>query len=397
MFNNWYLVFVRIRKIKMTLTSNFVVLGILCFLIMLSQYIAETRWGKPIGGALIVILLGAVFANFNIIPTASNAIPLYSAIFTYIAPISIFYLVLGVNLQEIRSAGLPMIGLFLLGSVATVIGVIVAYYIIDPGSALGEFASPMAGMIAGTYSGGSINFNAVAMHYKVNETGILYAGAIAVDNVITTIWVIATLMIPKVMQHIWPGGKIHGKTPPSTDFHSEQKNAPKENFYELYFLIPLGFVAFIVTEWIAQLVPQIPTILTITTIGIILAQTSWFKNLKMARNLGLYLVYLFLVVIGAFCELEAIGQLGDIGLTLMLFFGLTIVIHGVIMLTLGRLLFSDWQMIAIASQANVGGGTTAMALAESMGRRELIAPSILIGSLGGAIGTYIGFSVAGFL
>jgi uncharacterized membrane protein len=54
-------------------------------------------------------------------------------------------------------------------------------------------------------------------------------------------------------------------------------------------------------------------------------------------------------------------------------------------------------MRAIASQANVGGGTTAMALAESMGRRELIAPSILIGSLGGAIGTYIGFSVAGFL
>ena len=54
-------------------------------------------------------------------------------------------------------------------------------------------------------------------------------------------------------------------------------------------------------------------------------------------------------------------------------------------------------MIAIASQANVGGGTTAMALAQSMDRKELIVPSILIGSLGSAIGTYIGFSVAGFL
>jgi uncharacterized membrane protein len=54
-------------------------------------------------------------------------------------------------------------------------------------------------------------------------------------------------------------------------------------------------------------------------------------------------------------------------------------------------------MIAIASQANVGGGTTAMALAESMGRKELIVPAILVGSLGGAIGTYLGFSVAGIL
>jgi uncharacterized membrane protein len=381
----------------MSLTSNFVVLGILCFLILLGQYIAKTKWGKPIGAALIVILLGALFANLNLIPSASNAIGLYSAIFHYIAPVSIFYLVLGVNLQEIKNAGLPMIGLFLLGSAATVIGVIFSYYLIDPSSSLGEFSSPMAGMIAGTYTGGSINFNAVALHYKVNETGILYAGAIAVDNVITTVWVIATLMIPKVMHSIWPGKKIHAKVSSSTDLKSEHVNDTKDNFQELYYLIPLGFAAFIMTELVALVIPQIPSILTITTIGIILAQLPVFRKLKMARNLGLYLVYLFLVVIGAFCELEAIGQLGDVGITLMLFFGLTIVIHGTIMLTVGRLFFADWQMIAIASQANVGGGTTAMALAESMDRKELIVPSILVGSLGGAIGTYLGFSVAGLL
>lgn len=381
----------------MSLTSNFVVLGILCFLILLGQYIAKTKWGKPIGAALIVILLGALFANLNLIPSASNAIGLYSAIFHYIAPVSIFYLVLGVNLQEIKNAGLPMIGLFLLGSAATVIGVIVSYYLIDPSSSLGQFSSPMAGMIAGTYTGGSINFNAVALHYKVNETGILYAGAIAVDNVITTVWVIATLMIPKVMHSIWPGKKIHAKVACSTDLKSMHVDDTKDNFQELYYLIPLGFAAFIVTELVAMVIPQIPSILTITTIGIILAQLPVFRKLKMARNLGLYLVYLFLVVIGAFCELEAIGQLGDVGVTLMLFFGLTIVIHGTIMLTVGRLFFTDWQMIAIASQANVGGGTTAMALAESMDRKELIVPSILVGSLGGAIGTYLGFSVAGLL
>ena len=381
----------------MSLTSNFVVLGILCLLILLGQYIAKTPWGKPMGVALAVLLLGALFANLDFIPSASNAIPLYGAIFHYIAPVSIFYLVLGVNLQAIKSAGLPMILLFLLGSAATVIGVIAAYYLIDPSSTLGEFSSPMAGMIAGTYSGGSINFNAIALHYEVNETGILYAGAIAVDNVLTTIWVIATLLIPKVMQSIWPGKKILSNAPPSSVNMDENERSAKDDFSQLYFLIPLGFGALIVTELIAQILPQIPSMLTITTIGIILAQLPFFRKLKMAQNLGLYLVYLFLVVIGAFCEIEAIGELGDVGVILMLFFGLTIVIHGAIMLSVGRLFFSDWQMIAIASQANVGGGTTAMALAESMDRKELIVPAILIGSLGSAIGTYIGFSVAGFL
>jgi uncharacterized membrane protein len=381
----------------MSLTSNFVVLGILCFLILLGQYIAKTRWGRAAGTALVVILLGALFANLNIIPSASNAIPLYGTIFHYIAPVSIFYLVLGVNLQAIRSAGLPMILLFLLGSAATVIGVIVSYYLVDPSASLGEFSSPMAGMIAGTYSGGSVNFNAVALHYKVNETGILYAGSIAVDNVLSTIWVIATLMIPKVMHSIWPGKKILPNAPSTTSNFEEQEIRSKDDFAEFYFLIPLGFGALVLTELIGQLIPQIPSMLTITTIGIILAQLPFFRKLKMAQNLGLYLVYLFLVVVGAFCEVEAIGELGDVGTTLMLFFGLTIVIHGAIMLTVGRLFFTDWEMIAIASQANVGGGTTAMALAESMGRKELIVPAILVGSLGGAIGTYLGFSVAGIL
>ena len=50
-------------------------------------------------------------------------------------------------------------------------------------------------------------------------------------------------------------------------------------------------------------------------------------------------------------------------------------------------------MISIASQANVGGGTTAIALAETFQRKELIVPAILVGTLGNALGTYLGFLV----
>ena len=106
---------------------------------------------------------------------------------------------------------------------------------------------------------------------------------------------------------------------------------------------------------------------------------------------------LFLVVIGAYCEIAAVHQLGDIGLTLTLFVGIIIVIHGLIIIGIGKLLVNDWDMIAIASQANIGGGATAMALAENFQRRELIVPAILVGTLGSALGTYLGFMVAGVL
>jgi uncharacterized membrane protein len=159
----------------------------------------------------------------------------------------------------------------------------------------------------------------------------------------------------------------------------------------------LGIAAYLISQAISALWPALPSILVITTIGLILAQFERFHNLIGSRAVGLYLVYLFLVVIGAFCEFKAIGELGEIGITLLIFVGLIVLIHGVIIMAIGRLMFSDWKMIAIASQANVGGGTTAMALAESFDREELIVPAILIGTLGSAMGTYIGFMVAGLL
>ena len=124
-----------------------------------------------------------------------------------------------------------------------------------------------------------------------------------------------------------------------------------------------------------------------------LAQTKFIANLKGSHNLGLYLVFIFLAVIGAFCEISAVAQLKDVGITLLLFAGLAVFLHGVIVIILGGLLYRDWEMIAIVSQANVGGGTTAIALAESFGRKELILPAILVGTLGTALGTYLGFFV----
>jgi len=50
-------------------------------------------------------------------------------------------------------------------------------------------------------------------------------------------------------------------------------------------------------------------------------------------------------------------------------------------------------MIAIVSQTNTGGGTTAIALAETFDRKELILPAILVGTLGTALGIYLGFLV----
>ena len=111
----------------------------------------------------------------------------------------------------------------------------------------------------------------------------------------------------------------------------------------------------------------------------------------------MFLVLLFLAVIGAYCEISAVAQLKEVGLTLLLFSSSIVIIHGILIILIGGLVYRDWEMIAIASQANVGGVTTAAALAESFNRKDLILPAILIGTLGNAIGTYVGFLVIYFL
>ncbi len=377
----------------MTILDNPVyVLGVLCLMVVLSIYAAKTKLGSKVGAALLVILFTAVLANLQLIPSASNSIALYDGVFTYLAPISIFYLLLGVNLQSIKKAGAPMIILFLLGSLATVMGILISWFLLTPQTVLGEDAGIIAGMLTGTYTGGSVNFNAIALEYGFQEKGILYAGTIAVDNVVTTLWIIVTLAIPTILRTFWKDKKVKAV---KVGVETTEKDAM--DLHSLMWLAFLGIGCFFLSDLVKQLLPQVPFILTLSTLGIVFAQLPFVSKLKGSHSLGIYLVYLFLAVIGAFCEVSAVMELQAVGLTLLAFTAFAVFLHGVFIILLGSFAYRDWEMISIVSQANIGGGTTAIALAESFDRKELVLPAILVGSLGNAVGTYLGFLVVGML
>ena len=371
------------------MSNTIYVLLMLCLMIILSLYVGRTKLGKQLGSALLVILFTAIIANLKLIPSASNSIELYSIIFEYIAPISIFFLLLNVNLISIKKAGLPMITLFIVGSLSTTLGILISWIIISPENVLGSDANVIAGMLTGTYTGGSVNFNAVALEYGFQKKGILYAGTVAVDNVVTTIWILATLTFPLILSKIWKG-KVFLKQTISIEKNFDED---KIDLVSLASLIFLGISAFYISEILAKKFNSIPSILILSTIGILLAQTNFISKLRGSHNLGLYLVHLFLAVIGAYCEISAVYELKEIGITLFLFTSVSVLIHGVLIIIVGGLFYRDWQMVAIASQTNVGGGASAIALAETFKRNELILPSILMGTLGNAIGTYLGFFV----
>ena len=160
-------------------------------------------------------------------------------------------------------------------------------------------------------------------------------------------------------------------------------------------LIVIGLTALMLSDWLAEL-SGIPSILILTTISLVLAQLKIIQELDGSRVLGIIGIYLFLAVIGAYCELAALPKIGSIATYLLLFAFILVVVHGLVTFTLGYLFKIDWDIVSIASQANVGGSGSAIALARSLERNDLLLPAILIGTVGNAIGTYLGFMMVNF-
>jgi uncharacterized membrane protein len=142
---------------------------------------------------------------------------------------------------------------------------------------------------------------------------------------------------------------------------------------------------------------DIPATLILSSIALALAQAPAVQRLRGARLLGLLAVYLFLAVIGTLCDLQALLRMGDLAPVLGGFVAVLVFTHGVIVFGVARLFKFDLETAAVASQANIGGATSALALARSLGRGDLELPAILVGSAGLALGNYLGFAMVWLL
>jgi len=384
-------------------TDSLWILAVLAANVAASEWLVRRTALRHLGSALLVIVVTAITANIGIIPTYSNDVPVYAGVFDYLAPLSIFLLLLRVHLAGIWRAGRAMLLLFGVGALGTTLGVIVAMRAVGGAHAFGTLYYALGGMFVGTYVGGSINFNAVAIEYGVVHDGALYAGAAAVDNVATTLWMVVTVALPRLLARfagvtsavVEPLEGAIDETP--QDEHDLETVGP----FDLALLLALGSVSVIASSAAARALEtvgiDIPSILILTTLALVLAQWPPVQRLRGTRVCGWLAVMVFLAVIGALCDLAALRAMGPLAVRLALFVGTAVLIHGAVTFGIGAALRIDPAISAVASQANIGGGTSALALARSLGRGDLMLPAILVGSLGNAVGTYLGFLTAAWL
>jgi len=378
-----------------------------------SEWLARRTALRHLGSALLVIVVAAVAANLGVIPSVTDGSPVYDAIFGTVGPLAIFWLLLQVRLASVLRAGPAVLVLFLLGAAGTFVGVLAGMLLLGGGDVLGPLHAALGGMYVGTYVGGSINFNAVALEYDVMRDGALYAGAAVVDNVATTLWMAATVVLPRLLAGRWTvRGAAALEAVPEAEAGTEvgtaagtaaaqadsAQLADRDTFTAegLATQLALGAAALLVSDglsaWLAASFHlPVPSILILTTLALLLAQVPAVQRLPGAHLIGWTAVMFFLAAIGALCDLQALARLGDLAPSLGVLVGTTVLIHGLVVFGGAAALKLDPAVAAVASQANIGGGTSALALARSLDREDLELPAILVGSLGNALGTYLGF------
>ena len=127
--------------------------------------------------------------------------------------------------------------------------------------------------------------------------------------------------------------------------------------------------------------------ITLFTVGMATSFPHLMKPFSGSEAVGAALMQIFFASIGASANIHLVMKAGPI---LFIFAGLILSIHLIFILVGGKLCRLNLEEIVIASNANMGGPTTAAAMASARGWDGLVVPGILCGTLGYSIATVVG-------
>lgn len=342
---------------------------------------------KALGAALVGILLGMLLSNTGIVPGTS---PTYAWLASTGVSLAVALILLNVDIASVRDAGPRMLGAFVIGAVASAVGAMVGFLVV--GRAVGPEAWKLAGQFAGTYTGGGMNF--AALGRALDTSSDLFSAGIAADVALTAVWMAACLIAPLLLgRRAGGGGDTTVDAPPSEGsvVQALTSSVRPLAIADLAALVTIAIGTLWLAGQLAALVPFLPEVLWLSTIALLLAQIPAIRTLAGGALLGNYLLLLFLAANGAQSVLANIFRVGP---AIFWFAAITILVHGIGIFGVGRLFGIDAGTLAIASQANVGGPASAVALAGARGYTDRVLPGVAVGLVGYAVGNYSGFLVA---
>jgi uncharacterized membrane protein len=346
----------------------------------------KTRWGSKLSGAVVAIGTTFVLSNLRVIPSAA---PAYDVVWGYLVPLAIPLLLFKADLKRILRESGPTLLAFAAGAVGTVAGTWIAYQLVP----LGDEGWKLAGIFCATYVGGSLNYMAASEALGLRSGDLLAAG-IAADNLVMTLYFLVLFALPSVG---WLRKRYANRVETVTGIDEADAAGPGITLGGMATALALAATLCAVGYGLAaRLGWSSAGILLVTAMTVALAtlRPKQMGSIAGAHEVGVLLMQFFFAAIGASANIGVVLKVGPV---LFVFAALILTIHLATILIAGRLLKLDLAEIVIASNANMGGPTTAAAMAVARRWQALVIPAILCGTLGYAVATFIGVAVGHWL
>lgn len=331
--------------------------------------------------------LPMISTTIGVIPSESQ---LYDFVSDTILPVGLLLLLLSANVPATLRLGPKALLLFFSGTVGVMIGAPIALAIFQ--SHLPPDAWKGVAALAGSWIGGSSNMAALAE--AVHTPGDVLSPMIVVDTVVGYGWMGIMIALAGFQKRFDTWNKADNRV--IEDVNQQIGKLEKEHARpiavpQLLGMLGLSFGLAYVVRAFSGLLPQGSvlntttwTIMIISAIGIVFSFTRIRKLEDYgASKLGYAGIYLLLATIGAKANLIKVVEAP----TYILLGIVWLAIHVLILFTAAKLLKAPLFFVAVGSQSNIGGTSSAPVVA-SVFQSSLAPVGLLMAILGSVIGTY---------
>lgn len=344
----------------------------------------RTRVGNIVPAPAIMLIAMLILSNVGVLPPRS---PVYHATAAIAVPVGVFLLLLRADLRKILRETKALLGLYLIGATASVVGITLAFFIVPVPHAAAVGATQVANLVGGTV-------NVVAVGQAVAFDTTAFSAMMAANAVVMNIYVVSVGIMASNgwLQRALPG-KCNDAAPradaPRGEIEPETQPRPL-NMLDLAVLLAAAFGTYAILDLLLTLLGHRELIIiaaSLVSLAVANLIPRTITKIIGDREIGTILMFLFFGTLGAQIDLTTFGETA---LAFAIFIAVGMAFHVIVMLAVGKLLRSSLGEVLIASLSGVAGPSTAGAMAASLGYPALITPGILCGLLGFAIATFVG-------
>lgn len=321
--------------------------------------------------------------------------PVYQAAADYLLPASLFLLLVTVDIKAIARLGRLALLMFFAGSAGIVLGAPLVFFVFKEW--VGREMGPGFGALAGSWTGGSANM--IAVKEAMGTPDEIFLPMVIVDTVVPYVWM-GTLVALVTLQPYFdrwsrPRSDILDHLGKRVAGITVSKAVPLRWHAVLLFVMMAGLTT-VGARFLGQQLPVIKNVMSAYTWTIMIVSTAGivfsFTPLKTLGNfgadkVGYFLLYFVLTTIGAKANVSHVGT----AFALILAGFCLVVFHAAILTIAAKLLRAPMFLVAVASQANIGGVASAPVVAEIY-QPGLASVGLLLAICGNIVGTYLGIA-----